>query len=50
MNIESRAIARYIDAKAGSKLSHHNNLAEFGRVETWASVEAYNFDKYAARM
>eukprot|EP00026_Physarum_polycephalum_P016527 Phypoly_transcript_17450.p1 GENE.Phypoly_transcript_17450~~Phypoly_transcript_17450.p1 ORF type:complete len:212 (+),score=39.36 Phypoly_transcript_17450:126-761(+) len=47
---ESRAIARYIDAKAGSKLSHHNNLAEFGRVETWASVEAFNFDKYASAL
>jgi hypothetical protein len=46
--VESRAIARYIDATAGNKLSHHNNLSEFGKVETWASVEAFNFDKYAS--
>jgi hypothetical protein len=48
LNIESRAVARYIDAKSGNKLSRHNNLAEWGRVETWASVEAFNWDKYAS--
>ena len=48
--IESRAIARYIDARAGAKLSHYNNLDEWGRVETWASIEGTQFDKYASGM
>jgi len=44
---ESRAIARYIDAKSGGKLLHLANVPQYGLVETWASVEASNFDKYA---
>jgi len=44
---ESRAIARYIDAKEGGKLLHLSNPAEYGLVETWISVEASSFYKYA---
>jgi len=45
---ESRAIARYIDAKAGGKLAHRNDIDQAALVDTWCSVEQAYFDKHAS--
>jgi len=45
---ESRAIARYIDAKSGAKLTHVNNAEEAAIIDTWSSVEQAYFDKPAS--
>jgi len=44
---ESRAVARYFDAIKGGHLLQLNDPAQYGLVETWASVEASNFDRPA---
>jgi glutathione S-transferase len=45
---ESRAIARYIDAKAGGKLTPHD-LKGRALMEQWISVEVENFSPYAMK-
>lgn len=45
---EARAIARYIDAKAGNPLSP-SDLHERARMEQWISVEAENFAPHAMK-
>ena len=45
---EARAIARYIDAKAGGPLSPRD-LRERARMEQWISVETENFAPHAMK-
>jgi glutathione S-transferase len=45
---ESRAIARYIDAKAGGKLTP-TDIKQRGKMEQWISVETENFTPHAMK-
>jgi glutathione S-transferase len=45
---ESRAICRYIDAKAGNKITPHDLKAR-ARMEQWISVETENFTPHAMK-
>ena len=46
---ESRAIARYIDGKAGDKLTPHGPEARARRWSSWISVETEDFTPHAMK-
>jgi glutathione S-transferase len=47
---ESRAIARYIAAKAGSPLLPNSDPKKLGEFEVAASIEHSNFDPYVTQI
>jgi glutathione S-transferase len=47
---ESRAIARYIAAKAGSPLLPSSDLKKLGEFEVAASIEHSNFEPFASQI